>query len=510
MSKLHRHSGPCWPCVRIVGPTRTFMWIRDQVPKEVPGVRAILYGYKSSLLNSESFQGIEDLAIGLIVQMKANGLDESSKPLIFIAHSLGGIVLKSAVRKLANAEDKLSDRRMFSRLKGAVMFGVPNLGMEHNHLLTLIQDRHVRNIVDDLSKLSGKSGYLYSLEQSVSGIAEMRHIKFLWAFETDVSPTLDSNLLGLITELDPSSTNCAIFVSGSLKRLEAEMIDYKEIVANLTVIDLKLIACLRRPELDLRRQEIASQFKYTCEWIFNIEHFASWLRQDEGIFWINGKPGSGKSTLMKFVLQHPRVHDYGYDFSSEVTRITADFFFNFRGSSLQKSFLGLLQSVLHRLLEDLASSDNARPIIDHLLATLPKSTPGETWWTRERMEQALRTVLNQGLAPLSITFFIDALDEVDGNPELLLRFLNYLKKRPPGSLTKTKLCFSSRPWDIFTEAFSRGPSLVVQDFTQNDLRHYCTSTLASTLSNKAFIKPLADEIASRASGVFSLGYACNN
>ncbi|RCI08651.1 hypothetical protein L249_4799 [Ophiocordyceps polyrhachis-furcata BCC 54312] len=554
------------------GEDRTFMWIRDQVPKEVPGARAILYGYKASLLNSDSFQGIEDLAIGLIAQMKAHGLDESSQPLIFIAHSLGGIVLKSAVRKLANAEDNFSERRLFSRLKGAIMFGVPNLGMEHNHLLTLIQDKYVKNIVHDLSILSGKSGYLYALEKSVSGIAEMRQLRFFWAYETDVSPILDVSLPHddpirsqtkkmtgpPVVLVDPGSATAyrvtddkkqktVTPVTGDhstivkftrsdhrVRPIIHELRNYcglpRELESNHSSFPLpvrrpitsrgrdesppanvrkseydqfqELIASLFSPELHLRQQAIADRFKFTCEWILENEHFVSWLRRDEGVFWINGKPGSGKSTLMKFLLQHPGVHDYGHDFSSQVTRITANFFFNFRGTSLQKSLHGLLQTVLHRVLGALQSSDNAKPIIDHLLATLPKSTPGRTWWTRERMEQALRTVLNQKLAPVSITLFIDALDEFDGTPEHILHFLNYLTRRPPASLTRTKLCFSSRPWDIFTEAFGKRPNLAVQDFTENDIRYYCTSTLASALSNKSFIKPLADEIARRASGVF--------
>ncbi|RDA93462.1 hypothetical protein CP533_2629 [Ophiocordyceps camponoti-saundersi (nom. inval.)] len=542
------------------GEDKTFMWIRDQVPKELPGVRAILYGYEAGLLNSKSFQGIEDLAMCLIAQMKANGLDESSKPLIFLAHSLGGIVLKSAVRKLASAEDNLSEQRMFSRITGAVMFGVPNLGMEQNHLLTLIQDKHVRNIVDDLSKLSGRSGYLHSLELSVSGIAEMRHIRFLWAYETDVSPTFDGQtrkMTGLpVVLVDPGSATAyrvtdakkqktVIPVTGNhstivkftrsdyrLRPIVYEMRDYcglqsgfrsnqssfpspvREPVASgsgdlLAEGDQsdhyrlqELIDSLSSPELNLRREGIANQFESTCEWIFDNAQFMSWLRGDEGVFWINGKPGSGKSTLMKFILKHPHIRDYGRDFSVSETRVTVDFFFNFRGTSLQKSLNGLMQNVLRRVLKDLQTSDNAKPIINHILSSLPEATPNGAWWTRERMEQVLRTVLNQDLVRLSITFFIDALDEFDGSPEQILRFLKYLEERPPESLTRTRICFSSRPWDIFAKAFGGGPDLAVQDFTQNDIRHYCTSTLASTLTNNSFIRPLADEIASRASGVF--------
>src|SRR4051812_19437774 len=32
-----------------------------------------------------------------------------------------------------------------------------------------------------------------------------------------------------------------------------------------------------------------------------------WLRRGSGLYWISGKPGSGKSTLMKFVAGHART-----------------------------------------------------------------------------------------------------------------------------------------------------------------------------------------------------------
>ncbi|PHH91864.1 hypothetical protein CDD83_9958 [Cordyceps sp. RAO-2017] len=545
------------------GEDKTFMWIRDQVPREIPGIRAILYGYDTSLSGCKSFQGIEDLAMMLIKQLKANGADESVKPLVFLAHSLGGIVLKDAICKLANSEENVLERRMLLRLKGVIMFGVPNLGMEQKHLLTLVGDSHAKNMIHDLSIRSGRSGYLDRLEQSLSGIAHLEHMRFFWAFEMKMSPTFDARTtkmtgppailvdpasatahrvtsnLEVVTPIQGNHSTMVKFTRadhrtgpiirelrgfcdlGSKARdgheefkppwqvvqhvAEDAALETNSTIHGSNKLKERLKSVLKSldfPERDLRQAQIQDRFEDTFEWILDCEPFTSWLLGDEGIFWINGKPGSGKSTLMKFILTDRRIQDYGHDFAGGAHEIAASFFFNYRGTAMQKSFVGLMQNVLCQLLKHLKSC-GAWSIVGQLFAKLPylaqsKMAP----WTKPRLEEALRVILGQDRAHLSISFFFDALDEFDGPPEYILRFVQYLTDRPSGSLTRTKVCFSSRPWDVFTERFDGGPSLNVEESTPSDIRYYCTSSLALALNNSAFVQPLADEIAGRASGVF--------
>lgn len=40
------------------------------------------------------------------------------------------------------------------------------------------------------------------------------------------------------------------------------------------------------------------------------ELFAAWLRDGDGIFYISGKLGSGKSTLMKYLSDHTRTKEH--------------------------------------------------------------------------------------------------------------------------------------------------------------------------------------------------------
>lgn len=92
------------------------MWLRDSLPHDLPGVRILIYGYDSHLVGSQSFQGIEALAIefrthiatirkatdvsrGMLYFWLHVNLQQTStlRPLIFIAHSLGGLVVKEVI-----------------------------------------------------------------------------------------------------------------------------------------------------------------------------------------------------------------------------------------------------------------------------------------------------------------------------------------------------------------------------------------------------------------------------
>ena len=55
-------------------------------------------------------------------------------------------------------------------------------------------------------------------------------------------------------------------------------------------------------EIDDRREQVQDAHRETFRWIFQSDHetgFAKWLPSGDGIFWIHGKPASGKSTLIK-------------------------------------------------------------------------------------------------------------------------------------------------------------------------------------------------------------------
>lgn len=73
--------------------------------------------------------------------------------------------------------------------------------------------------------------------------------------------------------------------------------------------DLEFLSSLHFPDMQLRQEAVKDAHSKTFEWIFreieednSVRQFPSWPGGGNGVFWIRGKAGSGKSTLIFEVL----------------------------------------------------------------------------------------------------------------------------------------------------------------------------------------------------------------
>jgi hypothetical protein len=169
------------------------MWIRDSLPEHLSGSRVVLYGYDTKLEHSQSFQLISDLAQAFINLLQTYGWHSPlAKPLVFLAHSLGGIVLKEAMVQLSNYPNE-AYRNLLNAMRGAVFFGVPNLGMEQAHIRSITESNPNEALVDDLAR---NSNYLRRLDESFSAGPFHGHFQSFWSYETAESPTVVVRLTG--------------------------------------------------------------------------------------------------------------------------------------------------------------------------------------------------------------------------------------------------------------------------------------------------------------------------
>jgi polynucleotide 5'-kinase involved in rRNA processing len=53
--------------------------------------------------------------------------------------------------------------------------------------------------------------------------------------------------------------------------------------------------------MNSRSYGIKSASEGTCEWLFKNQKYKEWISQGRGMLYIKGKPGAGKSTLMKYI-----------------------------------------------------------------------------------------------------------------------------------------------------------------------------------------------------------------
>jgi hypothetical protein len=88
-------------------------------------------------------------------------------------------------------------------------------------------------------------------------------------------------------------------------------------------------------------------------------------------------------------------------------------------------------------------------------------------------------ILNQKEHHVDLHIFLDALDEYGDPPEVIADFVNDLSSRPQSKFSRIKVCFSSRPWNIFLSRFSDYPGIDIQEHTKGDIRHYARSAIVN-------------------------------
>ncbi|KAH8721576.1 hypothetical protein GQ44DRAFT_623108 [Phaeosphaeriaceae sp. PMI808] len=140
-----------------------FMWLRDALACNPQGARVLLYGYDTGLVQSESFQDIDDignkLSFGIrrIRSPQPGEINSEPRPIVFIAHSLGGLV---AIYRMAS-----TDPVNFQSIYGLLFFGVPNRGIEISHWLPIVNNQPNENLIRNLAP---GSIYLRNLQQRFS------------------------------------------------------------------------------------------------------------------------------------------------------------------------------------------------------------------------------------------------------------------------------------------------------------------------------------------------------
>ena len=75
---------------------------------------------------------------------------------------------------------------------------------------------------------------------------------------------------------------------------------------------------LRFDTINARQENIADSFGDTFKWVFDRSqeatgpwtNFAKWSETDDGIYWINGKAGSGKSTVSEYTNFDTRISEW--------------------------------------------------------------------------------------------------------------------------------------------------------------------------------------------------------
>ncbi|KAI0414392.1 hypothetical protein F5X98DRAFT_377847 [Xylaria grammica] len=265
-------------------------------------------------------------------------------------------------------------------------------------------------------------------------------------------------------------------------------------------------------KIDQRQSEIKEPAPSTLDWLFESisdEHssldvtwsnFKQWLREDTSTYWISGKAGSGKSTLIAHIVNDPRTLEELDVWSNGHKLEILSFFFWRAGSQIQNSVSGLLRSLLYQLchLED-AIADT---VISFLSSPTRKKTTGTlprllipAWRDRHLLECISKAI--QSSQDLRFCIFIDGLDEFTGSYDHLVDLIEQLQR-----FHNVKFCVSSRPELELAERFRGLKTLRLQDLNRGDIEKFVNQSLEKTKLSEDYRVRLSSDVVQRAEGVF--------
>lgn len=245
----------------------------------------------------------------------------------------------------------------------------------------------------------------------------------------------------------------------------------------------KFLRQLKYDGMALRQDSVEEAHKGTFRWIFETSHeqrgqwgnFQKWLDSPEQqLYWITGKPGAGKTTLMKLICDainevDPKGPRFDIGSENRSPTVASFFFWAAGGSEMQRSKEGLFRTLTHQLLSQ-------HP---ELIATVSPDRWQELCLFGDDptsfSEPELRKLLCKCVQALNdnrVWLFIDGLDEFSGKHDDLMQFLVELM-----NTCTVKVCLSSRPWEVFEEAFQNRPSLRIHELTHWDMKSFLLADL---------------------------------
>jgi len=197
----------------------------------------------------------------------------------------------------------------------------------------------------------------------------------------------------------------------------------------------------------------------TVQWLFKHEKFLTWAQRhaandSQGLFWIRGKPGSGKSTIIREICSWAKQK-----WKDEVRLC---YFYHGRSAAiLEKSSAGVYRSLVHQLLMEQPSF---APMFLEKFRSKVRPDYVEEWESVE-LQEFLLEVISSGISPLNV--FIDALDEgSDEDGRQMVAFLQRLQRHAATKQRPLRICLASRHYPHIS--INREIGLVVETEPQHD------------------------------------------
>ncbi|KAK4443118.1 ankyrin repeat protein [Podospora aff. communis PSN243] len=461
------------------------VWLRDMLPlhPSLAKARVLSFGYDSELTFLEAKLNTLDTAKQLlesIWQLRGRKSDEGGRKMIFVCHSVGGILFKHAFNLACRPRGR--HHSLSKSVAGVIFLGSPHISHCENRGNDDAGSRaRWANIFDKLTMaatsicslfdensvhLNVFSFYKRHCLKSVDSLVVDRSFAILHLPHETTLP-LSGDHESISKYLTSSCPNYST-VCGSIEELlESPMSREVHLGAYHDKDQANFISILGLTKPGKDWLSGPKPWGTTSRWFHEHPDFISWTSlRGVQVLWIHGQPGSGKSVLMRSTCQ--LLDDQPKSTNDPIVRVPIRFFFDDKDATQNESER-FVRSVLHQIL----SGRNTSSLIGYLDASELKRQAT----TEDGLWECLSTIVRRSHG-FVFQFIVDAVDEaLRGSTGTSTTVIDRLQELCSlDSSGRVRLLISSR----------MEPPYNLSGTT--DIRLVCTDNEATRLNVTAFVR----------------------
>ncbi|KAK4063744.1 hypothetical protein Trihar35433_8452 [Trichoderma harzianum] len=310
-----------------------------------------------------------------------------------------------------------------------------------NQVIQTLLAQYFHIVKNDVSELKRSLKILIDNSNDLDDLKKMmatRDTKFMLIIDNaDFISTPNS----LAKFLDTCSKRMPVLISGT------SAIGIDRYIPEARIVDknteyTECLESLRFAAIHLRRDKVASADEGTNDWIFAHDAYKEFQREDSGVLWIEGKAGSGKSVLAKFLLQRlqslPNANR-----AADLKDIVVDWFYSRRDGEITMAHSSMLRSIVYKVFKDSQETFNCCKACYQERQLQPDGSSGE--WSLDDLQCIIKSIVSSSMPIICI---LDGVDESAANEkfqrtrETILRNLIELALIPGSQI---KFIMLSRP-----------------------------------------------------------------
>jgi predicted alpha/beta-fold hydrolase len=148
----------------------------------IPNARIMTYVYDTRTQHSGAYLAnrnkVNDIAWDFLVALEAERRMEPNRPVLFVAHSLGGIIVKEMLRRSRDCDlGQAHLHGIFELTAGMTFFGTPHLGIDSHDFFHHISEKLSKTVIfatdaQTISSLLPNPERLKSLASDFSSMAQ--------------------------------------------------------------------------------------------------------------------------------------------------------------------------------------------------------------------------------------------------------------------------------------------------------------------------------------------------